>query len=581
MSDSEFKEIYFIQAIQDFQRARRKADLQEIFSRITGKSTELLSYEEVRQKLHLRESGKKELKEIPLDKIVGSVGRYSDFSRNFLPLQDSAKSRWVSVMVETSSLKGLPPIDVYQIGDVYFVLDGNHRVSVARELGASHIEAYVIPFKTKVPVDDTLQPDDLIIKEEQVNFLETTNLDQKRPDSDLTVTAPGKYPILEEHINVHRYFMGIEHEHFIPFEEAAANWYDTIYQPIVLIIRERGIMRHFPGRTETDLYLWLAEHRAWLSQRLGWDIEPGMAAEDLTIQHGEESDGILSKTTKNIIKSLTFDTLESGPPPGEWRSKRVDQRDVNRLFPDLLVPVTGQDTGWIAVDQAITLAQREGSRIHGIHIVQSKSDLSDDEFQELSSKFHRKCQDAGVEATLSVDEGGVAEMICDHARFTDIVITRLMHPPEDQVFSRLGSGYRTMIQKCPRPLFSVSSKISELSNAVLAFDNSPKSIEALYIAAYMTCNWEIPLTVITVADGNINPERVMKFARKYLHNRPLVNFEIREGDATEEVIHLVEEQHADLVLCGGYSSTPIMEVVFGSLVDNLLREAEVPILICR
>ncbi|NIP41417.1 MAG: universal stress protein, partial [Aliifodinibius sp.] len=136
MSDSEFKEIYFIQAIQDFQRARRKADLQEIFSRITGKSTELLSYEEVRQKLHLRESGKKELKEIPLDKIVGSVGRYSDFSRNFLPLQDSAKSRWVSVMVETSSLKGLPPIDVYQIGDVYFVLDGNHRVSVARELGA-------------------------------------------------------------------------------------------------------------------------------------------------------------------------------------------------------------------------------------------------------------------------------------------------------------------------------------------------------------------------------------------------------------------------------------------------------------
>jgi len=123
----------YAQAIIDFQNARRKADMQTLLSLLTGKSNELLSYEDVRQKLRAIEGSRRELQDIPLDAIVGSVGRYTDFNRDFLPRNESDQHRWVRVMVEATGLTGLPPIEVYQVGEVYFVLDGNHRVSVARQ----------------------------------------------------------------------------------------------------------------------------------------------------------------------------------------------------------------------------------------------------------------------------------------------------------------------------------------------------------------------------------------------------------------------------------------------------------------
>jgi hypothetical protein len=199
----------FVAAVHDFHRARRKAALENIMARLTGRSADLLSYEEVRQKLRARGITAQELKEIPLDGIVGSVGRYADFTRNFLPRQDSDEGRWARVKVKVTDMGGLPPIKVYQIGEVYFVLDGNHRVSVARQVGATYIEAYVTEVRTKVPLSPNTQPDDLILKAEYADFLEHTRLDELRPEADLSVTAPGQYQALEEHIEVHRYFMGL------------------------------------------------------------------------------------------------------------------------------------------------------------------------------------------------------------------------------------------------------------------------------------------------------------------------------------------------------------------------------------
>ena len=121
-------------AVSDFRRARRRAALDRVFARLAGRSTDLMSYDDVRKKLKGRETSKRELKEIPLDSIVGSVGRYRDFTRGFLPRQDSDSGRWAGVKVAVTELGGLPPIEVYQIGVVYFVLDGNHRVSVASEV---------------------------------------------------------------------------------------------------------------------------------------------------------------------------------------------------------------------------------------------------------------------------------------------------------------------------------------------------------------------------------------------------------------------------------------------------------------
>ncbi len=130
---------HFIQAKQEFQRARQRAKLQELAAQMTGKSVNLLVYEEVRQRLKAVESAARERRIIPLNAIIGSVGRYTDFNRQFLPLRNEDRERWARVKMVVEDLQGLPPIEVYQVGEAYFVMDGNHRVSIARQLGAVEI----------------------------------------------------------------------------------------------------------------------------------------------------------------------------------------------------------------------------------------------------------------------------------------------------------------------------------------------------------------------------------------------------------------------------------------------------------
>lgn len=252
----------------------RQAAMQEIMARLTGQSSELLSFEEVRQHLKLRQRTERGRREIPVAAIVGSVGRYSDFTHSFLPRRDSDKGRWTSVGTAMAAMKSLPPIEVYQIDQVYFVLDGNHRVSVARQLGITYLEALVTEFKTKVPLSPDDRPDDIIIKAEYIEFLQTTRFDEIRPEADLRVTVPGQYWQLETHIEAQRYLLGQETKHEISIGEAVGHWYDHVYLPVVQLIRERGILRDFPGRTETDLFLWIFRHRASLEKGLGWRIEP-------------------------------------------------------------------------------------------------------------------------------------------------------------------------------------------------------------------------------------------------------------------------------------------------------------------
>jgi hypothetical protein len=191
-------------AVQDFRTARRRATFERILSRLSGRSPDLLSYEEVRRKLHAIETPRHELREIPLSSIVGSLGRYNDFTRSFLPISESSRDRWARVKGVSESASGFPPIEVYQIGEAYFVKDGNHRVSVARQADARTIQAYVTEVHSDVPLTPDIQPDDLILKAEYADFLDHTHLNDLRPDADLTVTVPGEYGRLEEHIRVHR-----------------------------------------------------------------------------------------------------------------------------------------------------------------------------------------------------------------------------------------------------------------------------------------------------------------------------------------------------------------------------------------
>jgi hypothetical protein len=223
---------------------------------------------------------------VPLKQIVGSVNRYTEFDRAFLPLQTHTAERWRRVNRAWYEDVSLPPVLLYKVGDVYFVVDGNHRVSVAREQGQEYIDAEVRECQVKVPVTSDLEPEDLVVLGAQVEFVERTNLDQLRPQANLAITILGGYERLLEHIAVHRYFMGLDFKRDVSEPEAVEHWYDTVYLPVVSVIRQSGLLRAFPGRTEGDFYLWVMDHRHYLvSQGKADLVEPGRAAEEFVQQY--------------------------------------------------------------------------------------------------------------------------------------------------------------------------------------------------------------------------------------------------------------------------------------------------------
>ena len=561
-------------------------------ARLTGKSADLLSYEEVRKKLRVGPGGTRTLKDIPLDAIVGSVGRYHDFTRSFLPRLDHA-DRWARVKLAVTSMAGLPPIEVYAIGEAYFVRDGHHRVSVARDLGATHIQAYVTEVRSRVPLSPDAEADELILKGEYAGFLQATHFDELRPEADLSVTVPGQYPLLEEHIGVHRYFMGLEQQREIPYEEAVAHWYDTVYLPVVEVIRERGILRDFPGRTEADLYLWLAEHRAQLEAELGWQIRPEAAAADLVTRFSRKLQRVVARVREKALDVVTPDELEAGPGPGQWRRERFEARHHDRLFADILVAINGEEAGWQALEQALELARREGARLHGLHVLPSEVQAQSEEALALQAEFSQRCQTAGVSGRLALEVGKVPRKICERATWTDLVVLSLTYPPAPQLMARLGSGLRTVIRRCSRPLLAVPTSAScpplssppmggKEGGALLAYDGSPKADEALFVATYVAGSWAIPLVVVTVMEGDRATGQALARARQYLETHGVQATCVEEsGPVAEAVLRTADEHQSDLIIMGGYGSSPVLEVVLGGAVDQVLRASRRPMLICR
>lgn len=276
--DSSGNAIFERMARSDFEAARRKGYWRSIVSWLTQSTNELLPFDEVRKRLPITGQHYIGLKQIPVDEIVGSVGRYQDFDRAFLPRQTSTSGRWMSI--DRAHLQDiiLPPIDVYKLGSAYFVKDGNHRVSVARERGQAFIDAYVTEVDAPVPIDAGMNIDDLIRKQEYAEFMLQTHLNKLVPGADIAFSIPGQYGKLLDHISVHRWYLGEQLGREVSYEDAVKHWYDEVYQPLVRIIQEQGILNEFPGRTEADLYLWIIEHLAFLREEWQEDVSLEEAA---------------------------------------------------------------------------------------------------------------------------------------------------------------------------------------------------------------------------------------------------------------------------------------------------------------
>jgi len=255
--------------------------MSDLLGVLRGRPTDLLPFEEVREELHLRSFVDRGVREVPLRQIVGTLGRERDFNRAFLPRREALRDRWREVTEMAEGPEGFPAVELYQVGDAYFVVDGHHRVSVARAMGGKTIEARVKEFATPVPLDATSSIEEVILAGGLADFLEATGLRAEEAD-EYRVTTPNGYERLLEHVKGHRYFLGIERGGPVPWEEAVRSWRDSVYRPMLEIIGRSGILKDFPRRTATDLYLFTMDHLHHLRERYGSEtVKPEQAVSDV------------------------------------------------------------------------------------------------------------------------------------------------------------------------------------------------------------------------------------------------------------------------------------------------------------
>lgn len=275
------------QSDRDFSKARRKAFLRRVgaYLRRDPGSNQLLSFDEVRGALGVIQQVHIGLREVPVSKIVGSVGRHKDFDRAFLPSKPDLGTRWKRIDQLMYKDEGLPPVSLFKIGDAYFVNDGNHRVSVARQQGIETLDADVVELRSRVPVDSALTARDILHMLEHRHLLERLPLDRVLPEIKIRFSDAADYRRLGNYIEAHGFRVSQLWRRYVTAEEALRDWYEYSYRPIMEMIREDRVLEAFPGRTELDLYLWIVKHREHLAlEARDEKISPEAAKDDILKQ---------------------------------------------------------------------------------------------------------------------------------------------------------------------------------------------------------------------------------------------------------------------------------------------------------
>ena len=548
-------------ALFDFRRARRRAALKSVMAQLRGEDVRLLSYEVVRRKLRAIESSERRLEDVPLSAIVGSVGRYQDFTREFFPLVDEDSDRWIGVRLAMTGLEGVPPVELYRLGDAYFVQDGNHRVSVARQLGAKSINAYVTPVHSRVPLDSSVDYEALILATEYAEFLEVTAIDELRPETDLRVTEAGQYPVLIEHIQVHQYYMGMARDEPVPWAEAVTHWYDEIYLPVATAILQHDLLTRFEGRTETDLYLFLSKHRGQLEREFGWSLEGVQLAEGLSAENGFDTDA---------NKARLQAAVEARQPVGEAMAALIDAI--------LVVSDAATEPG--ATSYAARLAAVEGASLLGLRL---GAPATEEEAATAMERFREICDEHGVRGQLAYAEGNKVNAVLARAAYVDMVVVGAPH----QEGLRRQSWLRSLVYRTRKPLLVVRLSAGEDSETatglhsrpLLAYDGGERAEHALFWLAYLCLGRGLSPTVVTVGDGNAG-SAVLDKAGAYLTVLGLEPELILEGGpVASTILETAERVSADLILLGSYKYNRWLEQVTGGVLDEIIRGARASVLI--
>jgi hypothetical protein len=256
-------------AQDDFQRARRRqlrSRLARRMGREPGDVDVILPYDEVVAALGYVEESYVGLQTVPLDSILGTVDRAKGFDRQFRPTTARVRTRWERIANAVRRGESMPPISLYRIGEVHFVRDGHHRVSVARALGRADIDAYVTEVRTRVGADRTLLLHDLPMKSHERVFYERVPL-PARARARLSVTDAWDYGELAESVEAWAFRLMQDRAEFLDRAAAARLWFDEEYVPVVEMLREADMLGE---GTETDAYMRLSGRRYRLMRTHEW-----------------------------------------------------------------------------------------------------------------------------------------------------------------------------------------------------------------------------------------------------------------------------------------------------------------------
>ena len=293
------------QAESDFAKARNKALLNEISHLLNPEETSMISLKSIKQMVKTETETYVGMKVIPIEKIVGSEGRYKDFDNQFFPKNTNPKERWENVDEAVIKDIILPPIKVYELAGVYFVRDGNHRVSVAKSKGVEFIDAEVVSLQTEIklsPVHTMQGMLKQVINYEKRHFYMETSFGDITDYWSLDFTTAGQYDTILQHILTHKYFINLNQKEEISMEEAINSWFNLVYKPIVETIYKYKIMKYFKKNTVADLYVWIIRFYDDIKKKFGDEIELDTIVSDIKKEYKKTP---LTRL-KNWIKKRIF-----------------------------------------------------------------------------------------------------------------------------------------------------------------------------------------------------------------------------------------------------------------------------------
>ena len=290
-----------LQATESFHKLRQKSLLSGLVGIILpNEYNKLLSFYDIRALLGDKKQEKYlGLRVVPIEQIIGSESRYQDFTRSFLPKAKHLQERWVNISTAAQKDIILPPIQLFKVGDAYFVRDGNHRVSVLRNSGVEMIDAEVTEIVSNIYVSADMTHREIlyrVIEYEKRMIFKETRLANFIDTTHLVTTSPGSHSLIIQHIMGHKHFIEQKRkaeqpqssqlkqlselnpvlaqldETAMSFGEAAQSWYEDLFKPILKLIRQEGLLAQFPERTAADLYIWLISHWQYLKDLYGQDV---------------------------------------------------------------------------------------------------------------------------------------------------------------------------------------------------------------------------------------------------------------------------------------------------------------------